>query len=253
MAVRLSWPTHLVDIAGVAELSRIAVTDSGVVTIGAATLQRTVERSAAIAAVCPVLPEAISHIGHFPIRNRGTVGGSLVHGDPASELPLCALALDAQLRTRRADGRERVVDARDFFVGPLMTDLEADELLLDVRIPAWPSGAGWGFQEFSRRSGDFAIIAVLTMLRLAPNGTVDEGRIAIAGAGPTPLRPPEAEAMLAGERAGETLFVRAGAQVAESIEPHSDIHGSVRFRRQLAASLTERALADAHRRVQLDG
>ncbi|MGH3246356.1 MAG: FAD binding domain-containing protein, partial [Trebonia sp.] len=194
MAVRLSWPSHLVDISGLGELSGIALAPDGALTIGASTVQRTAERSAQVAAACPLLPAAISHIGHFPIRNRGTVGGSLAHGDPASELPLCAVALDAELVTRRPGAVRRVIPASEFFLGPLMTDLRPDELVVEVRIPAWPPGAGWGFAEFSRRSGDFAVVAVVAVLRLAGDGTIADGRIAVAGVGPTPVRVPAAEA-----------------------------------------------------------
>ena len=252
MAVRLSWPSHLIDISGVGELSGIALAPDGALTIGASTVQRTAERSAQVAAACPLLPAAISHIGHFPIRNRGTVGGSLAHGDPASELPLCAVALDAELVTRRPGHVRRVVPASEFFLGPLMTDLQPDELVVEVRIPAWPAGAGWGFAEFSRRSGDFAVVAVAAVLRLAGDGTIADGRIAVAGAGPTPLRVPEAEAVLPGRRPGDATFATAGAQVARSLDPQSDSNGSADYRRELSSVLTERALADAGRRVNAD-
>jgi carbon-monoxide dehydrogenase medium subunit len=252
MAVRLSWPSHLIDISGVGELSGIALAPDGALTIGASTVQRTAERSAQVAAACPLLPAAISHIGHFPIRNRGTVGGSLAHGDPASELPLCAVALDAELVTRRPGHVRRVVPASEFFLGPLMTDLQPDELVVEVRIPAWPAGAGWGFAEFSRRSGDFAVVAVAAVLRLAGDGTIADGRIAVAGAGPTPLRVPEAEAALPGRRPGDATFATAGAQVARSLDPQSDSNGSADYRRELSSVLTERALADAGRRVNAD-
>ena len=252
MAVRLAWPSHLVDISGITELSGVLVAQGGALTIGASTVQRTVERSAEVAAACPLLPEAISHIGHFPIRNRGTIGGSLAHGDPASELPLCAVALDAELVTRHHENGRRIIRASDFFVGPLMTDLEPGELVTEVRIPAWPAGAGWGFQEFSRRSGDFAVAAVAALLRLGDDGTIADGRIAVAGAGPTPLRLTEAEAVLRGRRPDREVFRAAGAQVARSLDPQSDSNGSADYRRKLAAVLTERALADAHRRVTVN-
>ena len=252
MAVRLSWPSHLVDVSGVGELSGIVVAPDGALTIGASTVQRTVERSAEVAAACPLLPEAISHIGHFPIRNRGTIGGSLAHGDPASELPLCAVALDAELATRRPGNVRRIITASGFFIGPLMTNLEPDELVVEVRVPAWPAGAGWGFREFSRRCGDFAIVAVVAILRLADDGTITDGRIAVAGAGPTPVRVPEAEEVLHGRRPDSEVFQSAGAEVARSLDPHSDIHGSAEYRRELSAVLAERALADAHRRVTVD-
>jgi carbon-monoxide dehydrogenase medium subunit len=252
MAVRLSWPSHLVDISGLGELSGIALAPDGALTIGASTVQRTAERSAQVAAACPLLPAAISHIGHFPIRNRGTVGGSLAHGDPASELPLCAVALDAELVTRRQGQVRRVIPASEFFLGPLMTDLRPDELVVEVRIPAWPPGAGWGFAEFSRRSGDFAVVAVAAVLRLAGDGTIADGRIAVAGVGPTPLRVPAAEAALPGRRPDQATFAAAGAQVARSLDPQSDSNGSAGYRRELSAVLTERALADASRRVNAD-
>jgi aerobic carbon-monoxide dehydrogenase medium subunit len=252
MAVRLSWPSHLVDIGGVRELCGIAAVPGGALTIGASAVQRTVERSAEVAAACPLLPEAISHIGHFPIRNRGTVGGSLAHGDPASELALCTVALDAQLVTQRPGNARRAVPASGFFLGPLMTDLQPDELLVEVRIPAWPAGAGWGFREFSRRSGDFAVAAVVAILRLAGDGTIAEGRIAVAGVGPVPSRVPAAEAVRHGRRPDAETFASAGAEVARSIDPQSDSNGSADYRRDLSAVLTERALADARGRVAVN-
>jgi aerobic carbon-monoxide dehydrogenase medium subunit len=249
MAIRLSWPSHLIDVSGVGELSGISVAPDGALTIGASTVQRSIERSPEVAKACPLLPDAISYIGHFPVRNRGTIGGSLAHGDPASELPLCAVVLDAELVTRRPGDVRRVVPASEFFLGPLMTDLQPDELVVEVRFPAWPAGGGWGFAEFSRRSGDFAIVAVAAILRLADDGTIAEGRIAVSGVGSTPLRVPEAEAVLHRRPADGDTFARAGAEVAGSIDPHSDSNGSAAYHRNLAAVLVERALADAHGRA----
>jgi aerobic carbon-monoxide dehydrogenase medium subunit len=251
MALRLAWPSHLVDIGDIPELCRIGVGDDGALCLGAATVQRAVERSADVARACPLLPAAVSCIGHFPIRNRGTVGGSIAHGDPASELPLSAAALEAEFVTRGPADERRVIPASGFFMGPLTTSLEPDELLEEIRVPAWPAGAGWGFHEFSRRSGDYAVIAVAAILQLGADGTIAVSRVAVAGAGPTPLRMRDVEAMLHGHRADGEAFKNAGAEVARRIEPHSDVHGSAAFRRRLSAVLTERALADAQRRVEV--
>ena len=250
MALRLARPSHLVDIGHLPELRRIEVGDDGALRLGAAAVQRAVERSADVAGACPLLPAAISCIGHFPVRNRGTVGGSIAHGDPASELPLCAVALEVEFVVRGPANARRVIPASEFFAGTLLTSLEPDELLEEIRVPAWPAGAGWGFHEFSRRSGDYAVIAVAAIVRLAADGTIAVSRIGVAGAGATPLRMLEVEAMLKGQRPDGEVLKDAGAEVARGIEPHSDIHGSAAFRRQLSAVLTERALADARRRAE---
>jgi aerobic carbon-monoxide dehydrogenase medium subunit len=250
MALRLARPSHLIDIGQLPELRRIEVDDDGVLRLRAAAVQRTVESSADVAGACPLLPAAISCIGHFPIRNRGTVGGSIAHGDPASELPLCAVTLEVEFVARGPANARRVIPASEFFAGTLLTSLEPDELLEEIRVPVWPAGAGWGFHEFSRRSGDYAVIAVAAILQLAADGTIALSRIGVAGAGPTPLRMREVEAMLQGQRPDGEVLKDAGAEVARGIEPHSDIHGSAAFRRQLSAVLTERALADARRRAE---
>ena len=251
MAIRLSWPSHLVDIGGLPETSRITLAADGSLRVGATCVQRAAERSADVARACPLLPAAIACIGHVPIRNRGTVGGSLAHGDPASELPMSSVVLNAELVTRRPGGVQRVVAAQDFYLGSLTTVLEPDEVLEEVRIPAWPAGAGWGFHEFSRRNGDFAVVALAAMLRLAPGGTIAEARIAVAGVAATPLRAGAVESMLVGEWPDEEVFRSAGAELARSIEPHSDIHGSASFRRRLSAVLAERSLADAFDRAEV--
>jgi aerobic carbon-monoxide dehydrogenase medium subunit len=249
MAMRLARPTHLVDISELADLSRLEVVEDGGLRIGAATVQRAVEKSSEVARACPLLPAAVAHIGHFPIRNRGTIGGGIAHADPASELPLCALVLDAELVASRAGGGRRVIAASDFYLGPLTTALRPDELLEEIRVPAWPAGAGWGFHEFSRRNGDFAIVGVAAILELGPDGTISSARIGVAGAAPEPYRPAAAEALLRGQRPGADVFTGAGEESARAADPASDIHGSAFYRRRLAGVLTERALVDAVRRA----
>ena len=185
--LRLARPAHLVDINNLAELGEIQPLDGGL-KIGAMVRQRAAERSDLVRERCPLMAEALPFIGHPQIRNRGTVGGSLAHADPASELPAVAAALDADLVVQSVRG-ERVLKPEDFFVSFLTTSLEPDELLVELRVPAWPSGAGWAYLEISRRHGDFAMVGVASIVRLAADGSVAEARLAYTGAGGAPIRP----------------------------------------------------------------
>jgi carbon-monoxide dehydrogenase medium subunit len=212
--------------------------------------QRAIEHSEVVRAASPLLAYAVRLIGHTAIRNRGTIGGSLAHADPAAELPTVLLALDGEVEARSARG-VRTVAASNLFEGFLTTSLEADELLTAVRIPVSPAGTGWSFQEFSRRSGDFAIVGVAATVRLDASGRISQARIALSGVDQVPVRAAAAEAVLAGASPSDDLWKSAGREAAAPLDPSSDIHGSSAYRKHLAAALTERALKEAHDRAKV--
>jgi aerobic carbon-monoxide dehydrogenase medium subunit len=242
MAMRLARPSVLIDVNRVEDLSFEA--DRGeYLELGALTRQRVAERSAVVRRCAPLLQQALGHIGHPQIRNRGTIGGSLAHADPAAELPTVAVALDATMVIQRAGG-ERTVPAADFFTGFFTTTIEPEELLTSVRIPALPPDAGCSYQEFSRRHGDFAVVGVAAAVVLGGD-TISQARIALSGVGSVPVRASGAEGVLTGQRPSAQLWAAAGTEAAREIEPTSDLHGSEEYRRRLAAHLVATALETA--------
>ena len=246
LALRMSRPGHLIDINRAADLAWQSDADG--LQVGALTRHRLTERSDVIKAASPLLAEAARFIGHAAIRNRGTIGGSIAHADPAAELPAVLLALDAEVEAVSARGPRRIA-AADFFLGYLTTVLEPDELLASVHFPPWVPGTGWSFTEFSRRSGDFGIIGVAATLRLDDRGTIAEARIAISGGAETAVRAASAEAALLGQFPGDGTWVAAGQDALAGLDLPADLHGSVAYRRHLAAALIERALRSAGERT----
>lgn len=246
LALRLARPDHIIDINGVGELDGIDTSEG--VRVGALVRQRAAERSRAVAQANPLLTDAMRMIGHAATRNRGTVAGSIAHGDPAAELPAVLLALDGELDAVGRNGT-RTIAAADLYAGFLTTSLEPEELVTSVYFPQLVPGAGWSFQEFSRRSGDFAVVGVAVVLRVDGGGVVVEARIALSGVSSTPVRASEAERVLLGEEPGEPLFDAAGAAAAAAVDPPSDVHGSAAYRRHLVSTLVRRALRDAHSKV----
>jgi CO/xanthine dehydrogenase FAD-binding subunit len=190
----------------------------------------------------------MTHVAHLAIRNRGTIGGSLSHADPAAELPMLALLLNAELRIASASG-SRTVAAHDFFLDTMTVALDGVELLAEIVLPKLPPRTGWGFEEVARRHGDFALAAVATTLTLSGD-RIAEARIALTGVGPTALRATDAETLLVGQRLDDKLTLRAIAAVREAISPETDLHASSDYRRHLAGVLTVRALAAAWRRAK---
>ncbi|UCE87240.1 MAG: xanthine dehydrogenase family protein subunit M [Deltaproteobacteria bacterium] len=248
--MRLARPAALVDATKVAGLDAIRETRRGLV-IGAMTSKRTVERSALVRERQPLLHAATLLIAHPQIRNRGTVGGSLAHADPAAEYPAVAVALDAELTARGPRGERRIA-AADFFVSYLTTALEPAELLTEVRFPTFGDGTGWACQEIARRHGDFAMAGVAVTLKRGRRGRCADARVVLFGVGPAPVRARAAEQLLVGEAPGETLFAEAGRSAGEAIdEPLSDVHASAEYRRHLAQVLTRRGLAEAAARAGL--
>lgn len=243
MNFRLARPGVVVDLNRIPELQYIRAHDGGLA-IGAMTRQRAAERDPLVRGRCPLLAEALPLVGHLAIRTRGTIGGSLAHADPAAELPAVAAALDAELVVRGPSG-ERVLKPDAFFLTYLTTTLEPTELLVEVRLPPWPSGAGWAFEELSRRHGDFAIVGVAAVLQLDQRGQVADARLACIGAAPTPARARAAEEALRGQPATAESFRAAAELVVAALDPQSDVHASAEYRREVAKVLARRALQAA--------
>ena len=246
LAFRLAAPELLVDLRRVPGLDRIEIDEVGV-RLGARVRWRDLEHDARIAQAQPLVAAALPHVAHYQIRSRGTIGGSLAHADPAAELPAVALCCEAEIVATGPAG-ERVIAAEDFFTGALATALEPTEMIVAARFPAWPAGRRWGFREFARRRGDFALAGVA--LHYDEDGTdrvVASARIAAFGVGETPLRLRRAEEALHGRSAIEAID-DAVAAALESIEPPSDLHADGRYRRALVGTLLARALEDASAR-----
>lgn len=244
---RLLKPTLLVDITGIAELKFLEETPGGGLKIGALTKHHTLETSPLVKKLFPVLSEAMSHVAHLAIRNRGTIGGSLSHADPAAELPLMAMLLDARIRTASPSGG-RTIAAAEFFVAALTTCLDESEIIVEVELPALTPKTGWGFEEISRRSGDFALAAV-AMLLTAADGRVSSAKIAMMGVAETPLRATRAEGLIKGRAVDETLLGELATAVMDACEPNTDLHASADYRRHLVGVLARRAAAAAWKRA----
>ncbi|MDQ3949954.1 MAG: xanthine dehydrogenase family protein subunit M [Gemmatimonadota bacterium] len=243
---RLARPTVIVDLNGIHELGRLTPLPSGGIAVGAMARQRDAERSSLISARAPLVTEAMPYVAHPQIRNRGTFGGSIAHADPAAELPAVALALDAKFSARSRERGDRWIDAADFFVGPLTTVLQADELLTEVELPPLPAGAGWAFVEAARRHGDYALLGVAAVVALNSAGECSHVRLTFVNAGGTPMRGRSAEKLLIGQQPDEEVFRAAGESAATTdIDPVGDVHATAAYRRQLARVLTVRALEQA--------
>jgi carbon-monoxide dehydrogenase medium subunit len=243
---RLSRPAALVDLNRIPSLAYIREAD-GYVRLGAMTRQRTIEFSPVVRRRLPLLAEATAFVGHLPIRTRGTIGGSLAHADPAAEYPATLTALGGEVVVRGPRG-ERTLQAGDLFQSYLATALGADEILTEVRFPAMPDGAGFAFEEFSRRHGDFAIVGIAAMVR-GQGQSCTVARLATAGAGPSPVRLRDAEEILEREGLTEAAIEAAARRAATLVDPPSDIHASADYRRNLTRVLTGRALRRAIARM----
>jgi carbon-monoxide dehydrogenase medium subunit len=250
LATRLARPAALVDLARVPGLDGVREAD-GALAIGAMARKRDVELSALVRRRQPLLHAATLLVGHAPIRNRGTVGGSLAQADPAAEYPAVAVALDATLHAVGPEGA-RSLAAADFFLGPLTTALDALEVLVESRWPALPPRTGWGIHEISRRPGDFALAGAAATVRLDGGGRAAAVRLVLFGVGPAPLRAREAEGALAGAPADDAgALARAADAAAAAIdEPLADLHASADYRRHLAGVCAGRALREAAARAR---
>ena len=249
MALRLSQPSVVIDVNRLRELDYIR-DDAHGLAIGAITRHRTVERSPQVREKAPLLSAAIEWIGHPQIRNRGTIGGSLAHADPAAELPALAVALDATFTVTNASGAKRTLKASDFFVSYLTTALAADDLLSEIYFPSLPAGMGWSFKEIARRHGDFALVGVAATVGLDGAGVCSDVRVALFGVAPTAVRAPGAEQALLGQKPSEQAIAAAAAAIASNIEPPADVHASAAYRVYVATNLARQALTEAVQRAQ---
>ncbi|MCW2943428.1 MAG: Carbon-monoxide dehydrogenase medium subunit [Actinoallomurus sp.] len=243
---RLARPDHLIDLGRIAGLAQLRRTQDELV-VGAMVRQAQAERSPAVAAHAPLLAAAFPNIAHPPIRNRGTVGGSLAHADPAAELPAVARALDAVFVAAGPRGR-REITSRDFFRANLMTDLEADELLVEIRFSRAAPHTGADFQEVGRRRGDFALVGAAAQVTV-DDGLLSDVRICLTGVAQTPHRAVEAEDLLTGHAPDPALLARAADAIRDTIDPSGDLHATAGYRRDVAGVLMTRAVTGAHRRA----
>ncbi len=249
MNFRLAQPAILVDLNKMSALAYIQSAANGGLHIGAMTRQRALERSPLIAQRAPLLYATMPYIAHAQIRNRGTLGGSLAHADPAAELPVIAVALDAQLKVCSRLG-ERWVRAQDFYVSLFTTDLAPDEILTEIVLPPLSPRTGWSIQEVSRRQGDYAMVGVAATVALDLQGRCKQARIVLLSVGEGPVSANQATALLHDETPSPALIAAAAETCAmQDIDPTADIHASVAFRRHLANVLTRRALTEAFARA----
>jgi CO/xanthine dehydrogenase FAD-binding subunit len=250
MNFRLAQPAVLIDINPLTELSGVKRENGNAVRIGALTRYRLLERDPLVAETLPLMQEALPHIAHPQIRNRGTLGGNLAHADPASEMPAIVTALGGRLRAQSVNG-ERWIKARDFFVAPLTTSLQSDEMLVEIELPACAQGSGSCFMEIARRRGDFAMAGIAVTLTLGKGGLCSGLRIALCGAGETPVDASDAAGELIGQAVDEAAIEAAAASVQAFIDPPGNMQASPEFQRHLVGVLVKRALLTARERCAL--
>jgi carbon-monoxide dehydrogenase medium subunit len=243
LAFRLAQPSLLVDLRKLADLRGIRISDAGV-TLGAMVRWRDIEDDERLETAHPLLKAAIAHVAHYQIRNRGTVGGSIAHADPAAEMPGIAMTCDAEIAVVGKSGAH-VIQAADFFQGALTTALTTDEIIVEIRLPAWPAGRRWGFQEFARRRGDFAMAAAAVFYDQDERGKARNAHVGVIGVGDRPLRLTAVEDVLNGETIDEATIAKADAATSAAVEPQDDIHASAAYRRSLVGTMVERALKSA--------
>jgi aerobic carbon-monoxide dehydrogenase medium subunit len=243
LAFRLLHPALLVDLRKLADLRGIRIAENGVA-LGAMVRWRDIEDDARLATAHPLLTAAVAHVAHYQIRNRGTVGGSLAHADPAAELPGIAVTCEAEIAVV-GKGGARVIKAADFFTGALTTALAADEIIVELRLPPWPNARRWGFQEFARRRGDFALAAAAVFYDEDARGRAINAHVGVIGVADRPLRLGGVEAVLNGQSIDAAAIAKAEAATAAAVDPPDDIHAGAAYRRALAGTMVERALKQA--------
>jgi carbon-monoxide dehydrogenase medium subunit len=248
LAFRLAHPTLLVDLRKLNDLRGIRISERGVV-LGAMVRWRDILDDARLATAHPLLQAAIAHVAHYQIRNRGTVGGSIAHADPAAEMPGIVMTCDAEIAVVGKSGA-RVIQAADFFQGPLMTALTSDEIITEIRLPAWPAHRRWGFQEFARRRGDFAMAGAAVFYDPDQSGRARNAHAGAIGVADRPLRLGGVEDALNGQVVDEATTAKAEAAASAMVDPPDDIHASGAYRRALVGTMVERALKNAVARAQ---
>jgi carbon-monoxide dehydrogenase medium subunit len=245
MNFRLSRPATLVDINNLAELRGLSTAPGGAVSVGALTRHVELEKNELGGPAGAILAEVGRWVGHVPVRMRGTIGGSLAHADPSAEWGVLAVTVDASVDVVSTRG-ERRVEATDFFRSVFVTDLAGDEIITGIGLPALGPQVRFGFREFARRAGDFALVAVLAVVDVSSDGSITDARVGLGGVGATPLRARDAEVMLIGSSLTDEVRLRAAADAAaEGVDPPADIHGSKGFRKKLVRNLTFDALKRA--------
>jgi carbon-monoxide dehydrogenase medium subunit len=242
LAFRVASPSLLVDLRKLAELRQIKFADDGV-TLGAMVRWRDILDDARLRNAHPLLVAAVEHVAHYQIRNRGTVGGSIAHADPAAEMPGIVVTCEAKIAVVGKSGA-RVIDAADFFQGPLMTALKPDEIITEIRLPAWPAKRRFGFQEFARRRGDFALAAAMLFYD-EEGGKARNAHAGAIGVADRPLRLPAVEQVLNGNKIDEAIIAKAEAAASASVDPYDDIHAGGAYRKALIGVMVERALKSA--------
>jgi len=243
LSLRLAYFDHLVDVGRISALRYIR-REPEAVEVGAATVDAAVEADREVVTAAPLLARATPLIGHFQIRNRGTVGGSIAHADPAAEYPAVALAMDAEMEAISARGTRRIPAAaffRDFWT----TDLEPDELLAGVRFPVWNGRCGFSVREFARRHGDFAVAGAVVAVELNGDDRIERCGISLFGLGSTPRRAPEAERAVEGQKADVPSDELGRLATSDLTEVPSDVHGSARYRARVGAAMVKRAWNEA--------
>jgi CO/xanthine dehydrogenase FAD-binding subunit len=249
MNFRVAQPSILVDLNRVAELSFIREPGE-TIRVGAMTRERHLEFDSSVAKRVPLLTEAMPFIAHPQIRNRGTLGGSVVNADPAAELPVLMLALNARLKVRNASS-ERWIDAQDFFTGMFSTALEPDEILVEIELPFMPQRTGWSFMEVAPRAGDYALMGVATLVTLDESGNCKQAKLVYLNAGDGPIDAKEAAKILQGKKLDDKLIESAASIASEKeINPFGNVHTSPEFQRHLANVLTKKALKQAMQRAE---
>jgi aerobic carbon-monoxide dehydrogenase medium subunit len=240
MAFRLAAPGQLIDLRRVPGLRSISVGAQGI-HLGAMVRWRDIIEHKQLRSSFPLLHAAITHVAHYQIQNRGTVGGSIAHADPAAEFPGIAVTCDAVIEAVSING-SRQIPAMDLFVGPLQTCLDDNEIITAIRFPRWNPNRRWAFEEFSRRKGDFALAAIMLFYDLADDGRPKDAHIGVVGATDLPRRLPAAESMINGHGLDETTIIAAAEAAASEVNAPGDLHGSPEYRKSLVATLTKRCL-----------
>ena len=243
LAFRLATPSLLVDLRRLPGLGNIAIGDDGL-SLGALVRWRDVEDDQRLVAAHPLLHAAVAHIAHYQIRNRGTVGGSLAHADPAAELPGVAVTCEGEITLFGPVG-SRTVRAGDFFTGPLSTLRQPDEIITELHLPKWPSGRRWAFRKYARRDGDFALAGILLFYDEDRQGALSNAHVGVIGACPRPYRLTGVETLLNGHTIDDGLIRHAASTAAEEVDPPDDLHGDAAYRRGLVATLIARGLRAA--------
>jgi aerobic carbon-monoxide dehydrogenase medium subunit len=240
LAFRVAHPSMLVDIQKLTGIDEIRLLDEGM-RVGSRVRWCQIEADDRLSQAHPLFREMISHVAHYQIRNRGTVGGSLAHADPAAEMPGVAVVCDCDIVAVGSSG-SRVIKAADFFTGALETTLRNDEIITEVRFPPWPRTRRWGFQEFARRKGDFALAGVAVFFDLDHQQRAIDVHVGVIAAASTPVRLSNVEGLLNGQVIGGDLISQAQQLAVETIDPQADIHAAADYRKSLVGTMMARAL-----------